>query len=100
MGRPLRRLTPRVNFGGLPFQETDGPVNYRVTWLAEDYSLAIVGHPDRRSGFILSRTSSLSAEQWSAVHAVAQERGWWDCAFLTYPVAGGKTTHQPLCTLS
>ncbi|MDR7328351.1 lipocalin family protein [Corynebacterium guangdongense] len=90
----------RVNFGGIPFQDPNGPVNYRVTWLADDYSLAIVGDPDRRSGFILSRTPSLSAEQWSTARAVVQDRGWWDCAFVTYPVAGGKTTHQSLCALS
>ena len=28
----------RVNFSGIPFQNENGPVNYRVTYLAEDYS--------------------------------------------------------------
>ena len=89
----------RVNFGGVPFQDPDGPVNYRVTWLADDYSIAIVGDPDRRSGFVLSREPALSEDRWATVRGVVQERGWWDCAFLTYPVAGGKSTHQPLCAL-
>ncbi|HFG8760810.1 lipocalin family protein [Corynebacterium striatum] len=46
----------RVNFSGIPFQNENGPVNYRVTYLAEDYSLTIIGDPDRLSGFVLSRT--------------------------------------------
>ena len=89
----------RVNFGGIPFQDPNGPVNYRVTWLAEDYSLAIVGDPDRRSGFVLSREPNLSAEQWATVRGAVAERGWWDCSFITYPVAGGKASHEPLCVL-
>lgn len=43
-----------MNFPGIPFQDENGPVNYRITYLAEDnptgdYTLAIVGDPQRRS---------------------------------------------------
>ena len=89
----------RVNFPGVPFQNPDGPVNYRVTSLAEDYSLAIVGDPTRSSGFVLSRTPDLDAEQWASVHRTVEARGWWPCAFLTVPQVGGRGDVAPVCTL-
>ena len=89
----------RVNFPGVPFQNPDGPVNYRITYLAEDYSLAVVGDPTRSSGFVLSRTPALTAEQWATVHRVVEQRGWWPCAFLTVPQAGGRGDATPVCLL-
>lgn len=88
----------RVNFPGVPFQDPNGPVNYRVTYLADDYSLAIVGDPNRNSGFVLSRTPDLSAGQWSQVRSTVESRGWWSCAFLTVPMTGGRGDIAPLCT--
>lgn len=88
----------RVNFPGVPFQDPNGPVNYRVTYLADDYSLAIVGDPRRASGFVLSRTPALSAQQWSMVRGVVESRGWWSCAFITVPMTGGRSDVAPLCT--
>ncbi|GGG74815.1 lipocalin family protein [Corynebacterium pelargi] len=46
------------------FQDPNNPVNYRISYVAKDYSLAIVGDPDRLSGFVLSRTPEFSWEQW------------------------------------
>jgi apolipoprotein D and lipocalin family protein len=89
----------RVNFPDVPFQDTAGPTNYRVTYLADDYSLAVVGDPDRNSGFVLSRSPSLSAAQWSEVRSVVESRGWWSCSFLTVPMAEGRRDVVPLCTL-
>lgn len=89
----------RVNFPMVPFQDENGPVNYRVTYLADDYSLAIVGDPTRSSGFVLSREPALDAEQWSTVRQVIEDRGWWSCAFLTVPMAGGRGDVAPLCLL-
>lgn len=89
----------RVNFPGVPFQNPNGPVNYRITYLAEDYSLAVVGDPARSSGFVLSRTPALTAEQWSTVNRVVEQRGWWPCAFLTVPMAGGRGDATPVCLL-
>lgn len=87
----------RVAFAGIPGQSLDGPVNYRVTYLEEDYSLAIVGDPQRFSGFVLSRTPSLTSAQWNTVKRVTAERGWWNCAFLTTPQAEGRQDTSPLC---
>lgn len=89
----------RVNFPQVPFQDENGPVNYRITYLADDYSLAIVGDPTRSSGFVLSRTPALGAGQWSTVRQVIEDRGWWPCAFLTVPMAGGRGDATPLCLL-
>ncbi|MGP6173193.1 lipocalin family protein [Corynebacterium sp. A21] len=88
----------RVNFPDVPFQDPNGPVNYRVTYLADDYSLAIVGDPGRNSGFVLSRTPDLSPAQWSQVRTTVESRGWWSCAFLTVPMTGGRGDVAPLCT--
>ncbi|MVZ91636.1 lipocalin [Microbacter sp. ANSKLAB05] len=89
----------RVNFPMVPFQDEGGPVNYRITYLADDYSLAIVGDPTRSSGFVLSREPDLDTEQWSTVRDVVEDRGWWSCAFLTVPMAGGRGDVTPLCLL-
>ncbi|EYT62585.1 lipocalin [Dietzia sp. UCD-THP] len=89
----------RVNFPQVPFQDENGPVNYRITYLADDYSLAIVGDPSRSSGFVLSRDPALDTAQWSTVRDVVAERGWWSCAFLTVPMSGGRGDVTPLCLL-
>lgn len=89
----------RVNFSGVPFQDPDGPTNYRVTYLDDAYSLAIVGDPNRNSGFVLSRTPALSAERWSEVRSIVENRGWWSCSFLTVPMAEGRKDVVPLCAL-
>lgn len=89
----------RVNFPMVPFQNPDGPVNYRITYLADDYSVAVVGDPSRSSGFVLSREPALDAEQWSTVRGVIEDRGWWSCALLTVPMAGGRGDATPLCLL-
>lgn len=89
----------RVNFPGVPFQDENGPVNYRITYLADDYSLAIVGDPQRLSGFVLSRTQDLSEAQWQLVRSTVADRGWWDCSFLTVPMAEGRGDVTPLCLI-
>ncbi|WJZ03677.1 lipocalin family protein [Corynebacterium freiburgense] len=94
------QATLRVDFNGIPFQPQNKPDNYRVTHLAEDYSLSIVGSPNRNAGFVLSRTPSLSPEQWREVRGIVEQRGWWPCAFLTTPMAGGRGDVTPLCAIN
>ncbi|MGV0870506.1 lipocalin family protein [Corynebacterium kalidii] len=89
----------RVDFAGVPFQDPEGPVNYRVTYLDDDYSLAVVGDPARKSGFVLSRTRSLTPERWSEVREIVGERGYGSCKFLTVPMQGGRSDVVPLCAL-
>lgn len=94
---PDTNASLRVTFPGVPGQDPEGPTNYRITYLAEDYSLAIVGSPERTSGFVLSRTPDLSPERWAEVRDVISDRGWTDCAFLTSPQRGGVSAMVPLC---
>ncbi|KMO66881.1 Outer membrane lipoprotein Blc precursor [Mycolicibacterium chlorophenolicum] len=55
------------------------PGNYWVVDLGSDYDYAIVTDPTGRSGFILSRTPTVTAEQYKALVAQAKAdgvRGW------------------------
>lgn len=94
---PRSDATLRVNFPGVPFQDAEGPANYRVTWLEENYSLAVVGSPNRLSGFVLSRTPNLTSEQWGQVKAAIRGAGWNECVFLSVPAVGGRADTTPLC---
>ena len=96
---PAQPASLRVVFPGVPFQDPNGPANYRITYLADDYTLAIVGDPSRRSGFVLSRTPGLSPDRWTAVRSIVESRGWWPCAFLTTPQVGGRADLVPMCTI-
>lgn len=89
----------RVAFDGIPGQDPDGPVNYRVTYLAEDYSLAIVGDPARRSGFVLSRTPGISDADWAKVAEILTDRGYQPCTFITSPQAEGRRDFTPVCAI-
>jgi len=48
---------------------------------------------------VLSRTPQLSKEQWQMVRSTVESRGWWSCAFLTVPMAGGRGDAVPVCSL-
>lgn len=87
----------RVAFDRVPGQNLQGTPNYVVTYLSEDYDLAIIGDPQRLSGFVLSRTPNLTADQWKTVKNTVKERGWWDCAFVTTPQKGGERGAIPVC---
>jgi apolipoprotein D and lipocalin family protein len=50
--------------------------DYQIIALAEDYSYALVGSPNRKYLWILSRESQLSDERYQALLAIASERGF------------------------
>jgi apolipoprotein D and lipocalin family protein len=50
--------------------------DYWVIGLDGEYRWAIVGHPERRYGWVLARSPSLSPGQWEAVRAVLVEKGY------------------------
>lgn len=91
----LRVVFPSVPFG----QEEDGDVNYIVTYIAPDYSWALVGGPKRTSGFVLSRSASVSNAKWAQIKQVIRDRGYWDCSFWTSPTSEGISSAFPLCFL-
>ena len=89
-----------VSFPSVPFQESlDGPSNYLVAHLADDYSWALVGDPTRLSGFVLSRSPVVDAAGWREIRGVVEQRGYNSCLMLTSPTTGGFDQIRPLCTV-
>jgi apolipoprotein D and lipocalin family protein len=89
-----------VSFPGVPTQESkDGPTNYVVTYIADDYSWAFVGSPQRTSAFVLSRSPNVSTDQWQQIRTIAEDRGYNACLILTSPTTGGSDEIRPLCTV-
>lgn len=95
---PVTKAQLHVSFPEVPFQSSpDGPTNYIVTYIADDYSWALVGDPVRFSGFVLSRSTEVSPQQWQEIKSVVESRGYNSCFFLTSPTVGGATEIRPLC---
>ncbi|GGF17992.1 lipocalin family protein [Williamsia phyllosphaerae] len=89
-----------VSFPGVPFQSNkSGPTNYIVTYIAPDYSWALVGSPDRLSGFVLKRDKGVNSSQWRSIKNVISSRGYNPCFFITTPIDGAYKNIQPLCTV-
>lgn len=90
----------RVSFPGVPTQgNPEGPTNYIVTYIADDYSWALVGDPFRSSGFVLSRSPEVSIERWQEIRRVVESRGYNACLVLTSPTTAGSQDIRPLCTV-
>jgi len=88
-----------VSFPQVPLQSSpDGPTNYIVTYIADDYSWALVGDPLRLSGFVLSRSTEVSPQMWREIRSVLESRGYNTCLVFTSPTPGGATDIRPLCT--
>ena len=50
--------------------------DYWIIGLADDYSYAVVGHPDRKYGWILSRTQMLPADKLQAAYDILKKNGY------------------------
>ncbi|MGU3291119.1 lipocalin family protein [Williamsia sp. M5A3_1d] len=86
-----------VSFPGVPFQSSkSGPTNYIVTYIAPDYSWALVGSPERLSGFVLKRDKQVSSAQWRQIKNVIVSRGYNLNLFITTPIDGGYPNVTPL----
>lgn len=89
-----------VSFPSVPFQDSkDGPSNYIVTHLADDYSWAFVGDPDRISGFVLSRDPVVDVDGLREIRSVVESKGYNSCLMLTSPTSEGYQELRPLCTV-
>jgi len=89
-----------VSFPDVPSQDSlDGPSNYIVAHLADDYSWALVGDPSRLSGFVLSRSPVVDAAGWQEIRAVVESEGYNSCLMLTSPTTEGLQEIKPLCTV-
>jgi apolipoprotein D and lipocalin family protein len=50
--------------------------DYWIIGLDSDYKYAIVGHPKRKYGWILSRNRKLKEKEWQEVHVILKEQGY------------------------
>lgn len=50
--------------------------DYWIIGLDENYDYAVVGHPDRKYGWILSREPELSDTQYQEVHSILGDNGY------------------------
>ncbi len=71
--------------------------DYWIIALDPDYGYAIVGHPTRRYGWILSRTPELPKATLQALSTRLTQQGYDPCLFLTTPQQNGLSERRPLC---
>jgi apolipoprotein D and lipocalin family protein len=74
--------------------------DYWIIDLAPDYSTALIGHPNRKYGWILARTPQLSTPTLNSLSQKLSQQGYNPCDFITMPQTGGITTKQALCTVT
>jgi len=61
-----------VSFLGMNFFWGD----YWIIGLGDDYDYAVVGHPERKYGWILARTPKLEETTLDEIFAVLREKGY------------------------
>ena len=74
-----------------------GGPNYQVLGLGAQYDWAVVGDPNRSSGFVLSRTPALTAAQLADVRATLAANGYDACDLKLTKQDGGGSSRAPLC---
>lgn len=50
--------------------------DYWIIGLGDDYEYAVIGHPERKYGWILSRTPQLEPAVLDAIHILLREKGY------------------------
>lgn len=73
--------------------------DYWVIDLAPDYSYAVVGHPTRDYGWILSRTPSMSMDTLREIETRLRAQGYDSCRLLTTLQDNGLHEKKPLCEI-
>lgn len=73
------------------------PGTYWVIGLDRDYRWAVVGAPDRASGFVLSRTARPSAQAIAGITAALVKNGYDLCDFRITAQSGGAPSPFDLC---
>lgn len=72
---------------------------YWILDLGENYSYAVVGSPDRKYAWILSRTPQMTEEQISAASHALVKQGFDTCKVISTVQASGLHDKTPLCEL-
>jgi apolipoprotein D and lipocalin family protein len=75
----------------------DNPGTYWVIGLDRNYRWAVVGDPERRSGFVLSRTATPTPGQVAGIAAALLRNGYDLCAFRVTAQDGGAPRPIDLC---
>lgn len=70
---------------------------YWVIALDADYQWAVVGHPSRRFGWVLSRDRRLSPTALAEIVGRIKSQGYDACEFVVTPQTGGLSVRRPLC---
>lgn len=73
--------------------------DYWVIGLGADYQFAVVGHPDREYGWILSRSPALDAASLQEAQNILIENGYDTCKLITTIQKDGMEQEVPLCEI-
>ena len=73
--------------------------DYWIIELAEDYSTVVVGHPQRKFGWILSRTPALNTATLKELSERLVSQGYNPCEFISGKQSGGLHREVSLCEL-
>ncbi|PJI95169.1 lipocalin family protein [Luteimicrobium subarcticum] len=73
-----------------------GGANYVVVGVGSSYDWAVVGDPSHASGFVLSRTPNLTADQLTQVRATVVGAGYDLSSFRLTPQTGGQSSRGTL----
>lgn len=87
-----------VRFFGIPWYFLGG--DYWVIGLSPDYSWAVIGHPDRKYAWILSRSPEMSASELRIAGQILKQQGYDTCRLKTTRQAGGLPEEKSLCQVS
>jgi apolipoprotein D and lipocalin family protein len=71
--------------------------DYWIIGLDREYDWAVVGSPDRTSGFILSRTPTVTFGDVVRIYVSLIRSGYDPCAFEITPTTGGAQVPQSIC---
>lgn len=70
---------------------------YWITYLDPDYRFVIVGHPNRKYGWILARDPAIHQDDLAILTVELKIRGYNTCEFLITPQKNGFLTKSRLC---
>ena len=71
--------------------------DYWVIALDPQYRWAVVGHPTRRYGWVLSREPRLAPVVLAEIIGRIKSQGYDACQFVVTPQTGGLSVRRPLC---
>jgi len=71
--------------------------DYWIIDLASDYRYAVIGHPNRKYAWVLSRNPELPAADLSVIEKRLRENGYDTCTLNMTVQTGGFSSKTPLC---